>query len=223
VPGPGLVRVRDGQDIGETIMQVYMARQPIFDRELTIFGYEMLYRSGRENHCQHDDGDLATQVVINNTLHTFGWEAVAAGRKAFFNITRNILLSELLSTLPSQKTVVEILETVTPDEEVVAACKALKASGYLLALDDFVLRDELAPLIDLADIIKIDFCETRYADRAAIQRHFEGTSVKLLAEKVEDQTAFRHGFDLGYQYFQGYFFCRPQLISGMRLPMCLMN
>ena len=199
-------------------MDLFLARQPILDRDHNVFGYELLFRSDFANLFTFPNGDFATAHVINNTLFTFGWEPLLANKKAFFNITRNVLLSRLLYVLPSQSTVVEILESVRPDREVLDACKILKDCGYLLALDDFVFQPDYQPLIDLADIIKIDFTTTDIEERIRIARQFAPTGTQLLAEKVETITDYQQGLDLGYRYFQGYFFSRPEMFYHQGLP-----
>ncbi|MBN1944620.1 MAG: EAL domain-containing protein [Bradymonadales bacterium] len=192
-------------------MDLFVARQPIVDRDRKLFGYELLFRSDDTNLFSFPNGDFATAHVINNTLFTFGWEQLLANKMAFLNTTRNVLLSQMLNVLPSRQTVVEILESVRLDRDVLQACRALKAAGYLLALDDFVFRSEDQPLIELADIIKVDFTTTDPQQWPHIASQLLPSRPHLLAEKVETEAEFLKGIELGYSYFQGYFFSKPEM------------
>ncbi len=132
------------------------------------------------------------------------------------NLTRDLLVAGYGRTLPAQLTVIELLETVTPDDAVVEACRALKASGYMIALDDFVYRSGHERLLELADIVKFCFRDTDYKTQIQHVRRL-GPNVKLLAEKVETREEYDHAAALGCDYFQGYFFCRPEIVSGRAL------
>jgi EAL and modified HD-GYP domain-containing signal transduction protein len=114
--------------------------------------------------------------------------------------------------------VVELLETVEPDEEVIAVCRKLKELGYLLALDDFVFDQTMRPLIDLADIIKVDFLSTDRDQRAALIAQINPRRVRFLAEKVETDEEAENARHLGYSLFQGYFYSRPKIIQGRDVP-----
>jgi c-di-GMP-related signal transduction protein len=129
-----------------------------------------------------------------------------------------VLLKDLVTLLPSSQTVVEVLETVEPEDRVVAACKRLKEAGYLIALDDFGPNDSRIPLCDLADIIKIDIRATKPEERAAMLRRYGSAKCRMLAEKLETPHEFQQARDLGFVYFQGYFFCRPDLVMGREVP-----
>jgi c-di-GMP-related signal transduction protein len=134
------------------------------------------------------------------------------------NCTREVLLKDLITLLPSDQTVAEILETVEPEDRVVAACKRLKAAGYQIALDDFAPNDPRIPLCEFADIIKVDIRATTPAERAGMMRRFGTARCKMLAEKLETPQEFHQARDMGFVYFQGYFFCRPELVSGREVP-----
>ncbi|HOQ23415.1 MAG TPA: HDOD domain-containing protein [Bacillota bacterium] len=199
-------------------MEVFLARQPIMNRRQQVFAYELLFRAGLDNVYNCTDGNRATATVINNSLFTIGLDEVTGGKLAFINFPRQLLVDEIPTLLPPDQVAIEILEDVQPDEEVVAACTKFKQAGYILALDDFVLRADYKPLIELADIIKVDFLATPPAERAELIKRLDNNRIKFLAEKVETYADFRQGMQLGYSYFQGYYFCRPTLISGRQLP-----
>jgi c-di-GMP-related signal transduction protein len=199
-------------------MTAFVARQPIFDGRGEVFAYELLFRPGSENLFGAGDRDHASARVIEDSLALFDFDALTAGRRAFVNVTRQVLVGGLFRALPSERTVVELLETVDADEEVLAACRALKEAGYLLALDDFVLRPALEPLVPLADFLKIDFLETTAAERAEWLERLSGWPVRLLAEKVETREEYEQAVQEGFTYFQGYFFERPEMVPGRALP-----
>lgn len=198
-----------------TDVAVWLGRQPIFDRQKRVFGYELLYRDhAQRNVYAHPDGDQASNRVINNSLTMMPLADSAGERKAFINITRRLLVDQSYRRLPRERAVVELLETVEPDAEILAACAALKEAGYLLALDDFQCTAANRPLLDYADIIKIDFLVSDAQQRQWYAQEFGGQRLLLLAEKVENSEDFEQAFELGYDYFQGYFFCRPEMVSG---------
>jgi EAL and modified HD-GYP domain-containing signal transduction protein len=194
---------------------VYVARQPIFDERSKIFGYELLYRSGFENQYGATDGDHASLAVLSNSAFVFGVEALTGNGRAFVNFTRSALLNDYARVLPPQRLVVEVLEDVQVDDEVRAACKRLKDDGYLIALDDFNPRGPTGALLDLADIVKIDFMA--YADpssRRMIGELLRRRGITLLAEKVETIDDVDQAREFGYTYAQGYFFARPEISRG---------
>lgn len=199
-------------------MEVFVARQPIFDKRLNVFAYELLFREGQEKYFNHLDGDHATSKVITSSLFIIGLKTLTEGKKAFVNFTQNLLLSETATLLPRDLIAVEILETVEPDDNVIAACEKLKRMGYLLALDDFKMRRSYHPLMRIADIIKVDFQDTNEKELQAIFKRIDTSSTKLLAEKVETLDEFHHAIQMGYEYFQGYFFCKPMTLSGQDIP-----
>ena len=199
-------------------MDVFVARQPIFDRQQRVFGYELLFRSCLTNAYDGTEGTQATSQVITTSFFSLDMGKILGGKRAFINFNRDLLVGECVSVLPSEIAVVEVLESVEADEQVMAACKHLKERGYLLALDDFVCEERLAPLAEVADIIKVDFLATPEAERRRLVRRYSGRGIKLLAEKVETPEQFRQAHQMGYSYFQGYFFARPVIISGRDIP-----
>ena len=195
-------------------MKVFVARQPIFDMRQKVVAYELLFRSGPDNVFPDIDRDVASSRVINDILMVFGFSTLVGAHKVFMNVTQRVLLDGLYAVLPPRQSVIEILETVEPDADAVNACRKAKRAGYQLALDDFVDRPEMEPLLALADIIKIDFLATAPAERRILSEKMrKRRRVALLAEKVENPAEFREACSLGYSYFQGYFFQRPEIIS----------
>ena len=195
---------------------VYVARQPIFDTQSSIFDYELLYRSSLENWYQAGDDDVASLSVLSNSAFVFGVEAMAGTGKAFVNFTRGALLNEYARVFPAQKLVVEVLEGVEADDDVRAACTRLKNDGYLLALDDWDPHGPTGSLVDLADIIKIDFKMFNRRMRWQLGAQLTKRGITLLAEKVETAEDARQARDFGYEYVQGYFYARPEIKVGAR-------
>lgn len=199
-------------------MDVFVARQPIFDRKQKVYGYELLYRLGKDNFYSGSDGDKATAEVIANSFLLIGMEPLTGGKRAFINFTGNLLKNELPALLPKESVAIEILENIDIDQSVVEACQRLKMLGYPLVLDDFVLDEKYIPLIKLADIIKIDFLDCDIEQKMAAIRRSGTANVQLLAEKVETHEAFKQAYAMGYDYFQGYFFSEPVIMSGTDIP-----
>ncbi|MFC1537915.1 EAL and HDOD domain-containing protein [Candidatus Latescibacterota bacterium] len=199
-------------------MDVYVARQPIFNKRLKVFAYELLFRVGQENVFTDVDGDVATSSVITDSFLVIGMESLTRGRKAFINFTQNLLMDETATILPKNDIVIEILENIIPSKGIITACKKLRDLGYTLALDDFVFEPKFLPLIKLADIIKVDFTLSDEKERRDIVRKFAPTGIKFLAEKVESQEEYEKAVEMGYSYFQGYFFSKPVIISSKDIP-----
>lgn len=204
-------------------MNVFVARQPIFDTKQKVIGYELLYRLSDENHFHGQDGDRATTEVIANSFLLIGLEDLTGGKRAFINFTQNLLTSDVAYSLPKELVAVEILEDVEVSAELVAACRKLKKSGYMLVLDDFVIKPEFAPLMEMADMIKVDFLNSVYEERLELARWFGPKKVTLLAEKVETREAFEEAIKMGYSCFQGYFFSKPVILSGKDISVYKMN
>ena len=172
-------------------MEIFIARQPIFDQHQRVFAYELLFRSGLDNVFSHPDPDRASSKVISDSALLLGLETLTGGKRAFINVTRDVLIKEHIALLPRELAVVEILETVAPDPEVIVACEKLKRAGYLLALDDFVYEEQYKPLVDLADIIKVDVLDTSKEEQGSLVRRFAPLGIRLLAEKVETREIFQ--------------------------------
>ena len=195
----------------------FLARQPILTGRQSIFGYEILSRFGPENYCRMPVGEAANVAAIDE-LFVWGLKQIAVGLPAFINCTREFLLRDYLELLPREAVVAEILETVKPDEEVLAACRRMKRKGYRLALDDYEDSPEMEPFFELVDFVKIDFLLTDAEGRRRLADKFRRLGIPLIAEKVETLDQFHEALAMGYQYFQGYFFCRPQTLARREVP-----
>ena len=199
----------------------YVARQPIFDREEKVFGYELLFRDGLQN-AFHGDTDEASRATLDRSL-LMGLDVLCDGRRAFVNCTRDTLIKGLVTLLPSTTTVVEILESVPADPDVFSACRNLKEAGYPIALDDYVAEDPRKALAELADIIKVEMQLTTEQERIALMKQFGPWRCRMLAEKIETHADFIRARDQGFVYFQGYFFRRPEMLSTRDMPANRLN
>jgi len=198
--------------------QVFVAKQPIFNRDQQVFGYELLYRSGKGNAYDGTDGDKSTLDVIANSLMTIGLDELTNGKPGLINFTANLLLNDLASLLPKDRVIIEILEDVVPDAPILAACTALKRKGYRLAMDDVTDKMLDNPLLGLVDLVKVDFMQTPPPQRRLACQLLASPSRRMLAEKVETQEEFLQAMDDGYCYFQGYFFAKPSVHSAREIP-----
>jgi c-di-GMP-related signal transduction protein len=205
-------------------MDAYVARQPIFNRRKKLLGYELLFRDGTANYVPDMDGDVMTSTVLSNTFFAIGMDKLLGGKLSFINFTQNLLLQKLPLLMPKATTVVEILEDVEPVPELIEACRQMSKKGYTIALDDFVYTPELKPLIELAKIIKFDF---RLSTMDEIQSYLgqlpKTCKPLLLAEKIETNEEFKTSIDMGFELFQGYFFCKPEIVKGKRIPDTAIN
>lgn len=203
----------------------YLGRQPIFDQEQQVIGYELLYRASdlHKTSAGADDGDAATSQVLLNSFWEMGLQRVVGDQLAFVNLTRRFILDEGLIPPPNRQLVLEILEDIEVDEAVLDAIARLKLQGYTIALDDFIYHPKLQPLVRMADIIKIDVLALGHRE---IDEHLftlRKFPVKLLAEKVETPEEFDWCRSRGFDYYQGYFLCKPRLISGRRMSSSRIN
>ncbi|MBG0791660.1 MAG: HDOD domain-containing protein [Desulfovibrionaceae bacterium] len=196
---------------------VFIARQPVFYSNETVWGYELLFRSGEENVALVQDDDQATSAVIADGL-ALALVGMQGSARVLINFPENMLTGDVGFALPRDKCVVEILENVRPCKKTLAAARRLKEAGYILAVDDFFGQPELRPFIDLADIIKVDVLALD-ADVERVAKVVESLphGPTLLAEKVEDIETFHKLKELGFLLFQGFFFSRPEIIPGRKL------
>ncbi|UOE94035.1 HDOD domain-containing protein [Alkalihalobacillus sp. LMS39] len=202
-------------------MDVYVARQPILNKKQDVFGYELLYRSNNEQNMAMIDGDQATSEVIINGFFHIGYEELTEGKLCFINFTENLLKNEIPTFTNPEKVVIEILETVVLTKEIVDICKKLKAAGYKIALDDFILLEGnqfLHEILQIIDIVKVDIRNTSRAKQLQILHFLNKYNVVLLAEKVETREEYEQCLEDGYDYFQGYFFSKPVILTGQDVP-----
>ncbi|WP_297808480.1 HDOD domain-containing protein [uncultured Methylophaga sp.] len=198
-----------------------IARQPILDRHCQLYAYELLFRRTRQDltaDLSELSADVATSRVINYTFLELGIERVTGGHIAFINLTRSFILNDEPIPASQSNVVLELLEDIEVDDEVLDGLRKLKARGYVIALDDFIFNEALRPLVELASIVKIDILalnEAELREHVSLLRQY---NLKLLAEKVETQADYELCMELGFDYFQGFFFCKPDIIEDKAVP-----
>jgi c-di-GMP-related signal transduction protein len=202
-------------------MEVFVARQPIFTNKEEVFAYELLYRANHVNHFPDINGDEATADVIINSFLNIGIDELSSGKPCFINFTEKLLKLKLPTYFRPREIVVEILETVQPSPDLLEICKELKEMGYQIALDDFVFNKDNPysyRLLQYADIIKVDFRQTTEQMRSKIEVLGLRSNIKMLAEKIETRGEYELAKKRGYDYFQGYFFSEPLIVSTHDVP-----
>lgn len=194
--------------------EVFLARQPIFDGQLRVVGYELLFRAGHTTTAVIPDPEGATARVVLNSVTELDLERVVGTQPAWINVSREFLLRGYAQSVPPGLVLLEILEGQLIDDELVAAVGALKERGHRLALDDFEYAPEAEPLLALVDVVKLDL---QALGPQRLQREVDrlrAYGVTILAEKVETREEFTLCTRAGCDLFQGYFFCRPELVRG---------
>jgi c-di-GMP phosphodiesterase len=209
-------RIQDAQIQSDRVL---LSRQPIYHTDMTVLGYELLFRNGGGEVAAVEDGAHATATVIVNGLMEIGLDEMVGQHLAFINFERKLLLLEkYCESLPRDRVVIEILESVEPDARMLKRLEQLRAKGYKLALDDFVCSDAYAPLLEFANFVKLDLLANDWAGIDRAMNMIGKYPVQLIAEKVEARDQVEKAKEKGFSYFQGYFFCRPQNLSGKQLP-----
>jgi EAL and modified HD-GYP domain-containing signal transduction protein len=192
---------------------ICLARQPIFDRNRQVQGYELLYRGPMTDVTDEVEG-RATATVLVNAFMEIGLPHLVGDKPCFINLNNSLLGSDMLSCLPADRVVFEILENTVATPESIARVRELRDRGFRIAIDDYVFQPSLDPFLNIADIVKLDVSKI---DADKCRRSISGLrrgGRKLLAEKVETYEEFDRYAALGCEYFQGYYFMRPELLEG---------
>lgn len=193
-------------------MDIYIARQPIFDRKKRIIAYELLFRKNSNNVFESTEEIDYTRQLLSNAM-TVGFNTLVGEKRAFINFTRENLLSNIALSLPNDRFIIEVLEDVEFDDLVIEKCKMLKRKGYTIAIDDFVFNKDITCIIDYLDIIKVDFLLNSKEERKKLVEKYKNKNKLLLAEKIEDMEMYQEALEQGYDYFQGFFFSKPSIIK----------
>jgi len=202
---------------------IFVGRQPIYGRRLELHAYELLYRGSDVDYADFSEGDRATSQVLLNTFTEFGLERIVGGHLAFINLTRGFIIGEYPLPVPRTQVVLEVLEEVEPDEQVLAGLEDLHRRGFKIALDDFVYRPDRDAMLALADIVKLDVLGLGPDEIRARFERLKPLGIKLLAEKIETREQFDFCRELGFDYFQGYFLAKPNIVSGSSIPANSLN
>lgn len=195
--------------------QLLLARQPIFDRNTKVVAYELLFRAVNPERADVVDGDFATSAVLENAFMNLSIDDVIGDHKAFINFTPRLLEMEI--PIEPSRCVIEVLEDVEVTDALLESLKRAKQKGHLVALDDFEYNETLQPLVELADIIKLDVLALNDSELVDAVGRLSAYGVTLLAEKIETNEMLRHCLDLGFEMFQGNFLSKPEPITGRKL------
>lgn len=200
--------------------ELLVGRQPIFNRYNEVIGYELLYRALQNDTTANiTDGDYATTQVLLNTFSEIGLDNIVGTGFAFINFTRNFIVGKYPIQLPPERIVMEVLEDITIDAELIAALQGFKASGFQIALDDIASTDRALPVLrsGLVNVVKIDMMATKRMLLPDMVDTFKQSGMLLLAEKVETLEDYDLCFRLGFDFFQGYFLCKPNIVKGRKM------
>jgi EAL and modified HD-GYP domain-containing signal transduction protein len=195
-----------------------LARQPIFDRKTRAVGYEVLFRAGPEVVLGEASPEHATAEVGVQALLDIGLDRLVGRKNAWINIPRNVLVSGVWEFFPPERVVLELLEDIEADDEVLRSMQRARGLGYALALDDFVLSARTEALVPFADYVKLDVVALSDEELLRSIRALRRPKLEILAEKVETHAVYTRMRQMGCDLFQGYFFARPKLVKGRRLP-----
>ncbi|GFD69065.1 histidine kinase [Alteromonas sp. KUL156] len=198
-------------------MFAYVARQPIFDVDREVYAYELLFRIGEENCFPDIPPDEATSKILTSTHLSLGIEEITGDKKAFINFHRDTLMFRFPTSLDANKVVIEIVETVEVDEALVSACKHIRGLGYPIALDDYDMKGKWEAFLPFTSIVKIDITEIAHEKIPALVERFKSQNIKLVAEKIETYEEFNKFKAMGFDFFQGYFLAKPEIVKHRKL------
>lgn len=196
--------------------QVIMARQAIYDQDINVVAYELLFRQFETGSATIIDGDAATSDLLIDAFTQWDIREIVGNTKAFVNFTRKLI--ENPPPFDTQHLVIEVLEDVPIDQQLVEDLKTLGEAGYTIALDDFVHTPKADLILPFADVVKIDILQLSPEELVQHVKLLSPYKAKLLAEKVETYEEFKNCMELGFDYFQGYFLCKPEIISNKKVP-----
>jgi c-di-GMP-related signal transduction protein len=198
-------------------VEVVVARQAIFDRQRQVYGYELLFRSqALSNAFDGTEASMATMQVLSNLL-AIGAKQLLGGKKAFVNFDHSLLLQNMHLAFSADSIVIELLETIVPTCDFLSLCHSIQRLGYSLALDDFTGQSELAPVAEIANVIKVDMRLSSREEQERLLQTYKPRGILMLAEKVESYSEFEWARRIGYDLFQGYFFARPAVVRGQQI------
>ncbi len=197
---------------------LFVARQPIYDSNDCLTGYELLYRAGDTDIAEFDDGKIASSQVILNSFLDIGFDDLVGSTNAFINITEDFILDESLTPMYEKQIVLELLEEIVPSTEVISGVIRLKDHGYRIALDDFKYSPEYDELLELSDFVKLDVIQLGEDGIVRELDYLKQYNVKTIAEKVETQEMYAFCKELDFDCFQGFYFCKPELIKHKKIP-----
>ena len=199
---------------------IFVGKQPIYNQNLGVYGYELLFRSGHQNAASFDiaSADSATSTTIINSFMEMGLDKLVGNRKAFLNLTEYFLTDDNAMPLMPENVVLEVLEDIEVNKNLIRGLTGLKKRGFTIALDDYIYNPAHKPMLPLASIIKIDIMQLDEKELIKHVKQLGKYKASLLAEKIETLDEFEFCQDLGFEFFQGYFLSKPRIVKGESLP-----
>ncbi len=201
---------------------VFLARQPILDRDRSTFGYELLYRNGMTDHVMFDDPDDATRCVIERALLDWGMERIIGDRFGFINASPQLIVAGLHRALPPEGIIIELTENEPLDGRAIDALLLARRDGYHFALDNIVSHEQLrqSVVLGFASMVKVECgrMSEHELERVVTEIRERQPSALLVAEKIETTAQFTAAADAGFDLFQGYFFARTEVLSRAARP-----
>ncbi|WP_413113079.1 EAL and HDOD domain-containing protein [Thaumasiovibrio sp. DFM-14] len=194
-------------------MYSYVARQPILNRQQKTVGYELLFRDGERNAFPNVDVDTATCRLIVENYFAGGHKSSVPHGRCFINFPQQSIEQLIPTMLPKEQVVIEVLETCQPTDSLYQAIRHLHQLGYVIALDDFVPSSDWYRFLPYVHIIKLDLCQMSLVEACAFVTAHQGRKLKFLAEKVETHQQFQRCLAAGFHFFQGYYFCKPEMVK----------
>ena len=205
------------KETGEMPKEFFVARQPIFDQDEKLWGFELLFRKNlTQNYADINDPEAAS-VDVASCGFLQATSGVSSSLKIFINFTQRLIFDRFPLALPAATTVVEILEDIPVCNKLIERLIELKDKGYIIALDDFTGSESYRPILPLIDIIKLDCYGKDINEILSIKQRFSDTHCLFLAEKVESEEMFKVLLSHGVTFFQGYYFAKPQILTGKKL------
>ena len=199
-------------------MYFYAARQPILDANKKLYAYELLFRDSINNVFPGIDGDEATSKMVEASKFNMSISDFTSNKLAFINFTLETLVQGYPEMLTNEEVVIEILETVKPGKKLLALCKDLYSKGYIIALDDYEHQSVWSHFYPFIKIIKVDIQQTNFDEiKEIIEAIKDYPHIELLAEKVETYEEYDQALQLGFKYFQGFFFAKPEMVKTKNL------
>ncbi|MEV6596683.1 HDOD domain-containing protein [Actinoplanes sp. NPDC051346] len=199
---------------GDEIRFVHVGRQPIYDRSGDVIAYELLFRDTSDAAHASQRSAQATSRVIVAAFTEFGLAELAGSKACFVNVTREFLVGDLPVPFDANQAVLEIIETVSVDDTVVAGVRSLVDKGFTLALDDFVRGTDSEQLLDLVTYVKIDMLHAEADEIAETVQHCRKfPHLQLIAERLETEDQLQRAMQLGFEFFQGHVLGRPHILS----------
>jgi EAL and modified HD-GYP domain-containing signal transduction protein len=198
------------------VREFYLGRQPILDRNQTLFGYELLFRNEPVGPALVVNELSATAAVIAHASQ-LGMERTIGDALGFVNVDADVLMTDIFSFLPRERVVLEIADTLPLTPELLARIQELGGLGFQFALHGAAEGEHTEALLPLVQYVKMDVHHTPLSTLMRQAPRFQQLRKKLVAEKVESREEFKNALDLGFDYFQGYYFSKPVIMSGKKL------